>query len=84
MNPVTVDLEGNATLTCKATGENISYKWTIGSGSFPTNVTGVNTTTLVILNVSSSADNTYTCEASNEGGSDSSDVKLTITGMILC
>ena len=77
-------LEGNATLTCNATGKNISYKWKIGSGSFPTKVTGINTTTLVIPDVRSSDDNTYICVASNEGGSNSSDVKLSITGMILC
>ena len=83
MNPVTVVLEGDATLTCKATGDNISYKWTIGSGVFPTKVTDINTKVLVIPDLRSSDENIYTCVASNEGGKDSSEVKLSITGMIL-
>ena len=76
------DLSQIATFTCSATGYDVSYKWTIGSGSFPSKVTGINTNTLVIPDVRSSDDNTYTCVASNEGGNVSSNgVKLTVTGM---
>ncbi|XP_065904619.1 basement membrane-specific heparan sulfate proteoglycan core protein-like isoform X2 [Dysidea avara] len=77
-----VDLTQTATFTCSATGYNVNYKWTIRSGSFPSKVTGINTNTLVIPDVRSSDDNTYTCVASNEGGSVSSKgAKLTITGL---
>ncbi|XP_065903803.1 basement membrane-specific heparan sulfate proteoglycan core protein-like [Dysidea avara] len=77
-----VDLTQTATFTCSATGYNVSYKWTIGSGSFPSKVTGININTLVIPDVRSSDDNTYTCMASNEGGSVSSNgAKLTVTGL---
>ena len=79
-----VDLTQTATFTCSATGYNVNYKWTIRSGSFPSKVTGINTNTLVIPDVRSSDDNTYTCVASNEGGSVSSKgAKLTITGMTM-
>ena len=76
-----VDLTQTATFTCNATGYDVSYQWTIGSGSFPNKVTDINSNTLVIPNVRSSDDNTYTCVASNEGGSVSSNAaQLTVTG----
>ena len=75
-----VDLTQTITFTCNATGY-VSYQWIIGSGSFPNKVTGINSNTLVIPNVRSSDDNTYTCVASNEGGSVSSNAaQLTVTG----
>ena len=81
-SPQSVDLTQTATFTCSATGYDVSYEWTIRSGSFPSKVTGINTNTLVIPDVRSSDDNTYTCMASNEGGSVSSNsVRLTVTGM---
>ena len=76
-----VNLTQTATFTCNATGYNVSYQWTIGSGSFPNKVTGINSNTLVIPNVTSSDDNAYTCEASNERGDVSSNAaQLTVTG----
>ena len=63
------DLTEDATFTCNAKGYNISYYWTIGSGSFPNKVNGVYSNTLMIPDVRSSDDNTYVCVASNEGGS---------------
>ena len=76
-----IDLTQTVTFTCNATGYNVSYQWTIGSGSFPNKVTGINSNTLVIPNVRSSDDNTYTCVASNEGGNVSSNAsQLTVTG----
>ena len=79
-----VDLTQTATFTCSATGYNVSYQWTIGSGSFPNKVIGINSNTLVIPNVRSSDDNTYTCVASNEGGSvPSNAAQLTVTGMTM-
>ena len=80
-----VELGKYAAFTCSATGYNVKYQWTIGSGLFPTKVTGVNTNTLVIPDVRSSDDNTYTCTISNEGGSVTSHpAKLTVTGEIPC
>ena len=76
-----VNLTQTATFTCNATGYNVTYQWTIGSGSFPNKVTDINSNTLVIPNVRSSDDNTYTCVASNEGGNVSSNAaQLTVTG----
>ena len=69
---------------CFATGYDVSYQWAIGSGSFPSKVTGINTDTLVIPDVRSSDDNTYTCTISNDGGSiTSNSAKLTVTGMTI-
>ena len=79
---VSIGITKRATLTCSATGYNVQYKWTIGSGSFPSKVTGINTNTLVIPDVRSSDDNTYTCTISNDGGSVTSNpAQLTVTGM---
>ena len=79
-----VNLTQTTTFTCSATGYNVTYKWTIGSGSFPSKVTGINTNSLVIPDVRSSDDNTYTCVASNEGGNVSSNTaRLTVTGMTM-
>ena len=80
--PQHVNLTQTAIFTCNATGYNVSYQWTVGSGSFPSKVIGINSNTLVIPDVRSSDDNTYTCVASNEGGNASSnDTKLTVIGM---
>ena len=82
--PQHVNLTQTAIFTCNATGYNVSYQWTIGSGSFPSKVNGINSNTLVIPDVRSSDDSTYTCVASNEGGNTTSNAtKLTVTGMIM-
>ena len=79
-----VNLTQAATFTCSAAGYNVQYQWTIGSGSFPSKGTGINTNTLVIPDVKSSDDNTYTCTISNDGGSVTSNpAKLTVTGMTI-
>ena len=79
-----INLTQTATFTCNATGYNISYQWTIQSGSFPGKVTGINSNTLVIPDVKSSDANTYACVASNYGGSAVSHAaKLIATGMIM-
>jgi len=73
-----------AKIVCLAAGYNLKYQWTIGSGSFPSKVSGINTNTLVIPDVRSSDDNTYTCTVSNDGGSVTSNpAKLTVTGMTI-
>ena len=76
-----INLTQNATFTCDATGYNVSYQWTIGSGSFLNKVIGINSNTLVIPDVRSSDNNTYMCVASNEGGNvTSKQAKLIVTG----
>ena len=82
--PQTVGLTENVTFMCSAIGYHVHYKWKIGSESFPSKVTSENTNTLVIPDVRSSDDDTYTCVASNQKGNDSSNAaKLTVTGMML-
>ena len=78
-----VNLTQTATFICSATGYNVSYQWTIGSGSFPNKVTGINSNTLVIPNVRSFDDNTYTCVVSNRGGTRRNGGRLTVTGMTM-
>ena len=80
-SPQSVDLTQTATFTCSVTGNDVKYQWTIGSGSFPSKVTSINTNTLVIPDVRSSDGNTYSCTICNDGGNVTSDpVKLTVTG----
>ena len=80
--PTVVYFGQTATFFCLATGYNINYQWTIGSGSFPSKVTGINNNVLVIPEVRSSDDNTYTCVASNDGGSvQSNATQLTVISM---
>ena len=82
--PQHVDLTQIAIFTCNAIGYDVSYQWRIGSGSFPNKVTGINSNTLMIPDVRSSDDNTYTCVASNEEGNVSSNAtRLTVTGMTI-
>ena len=79
-----INITQTATFTCKATGYNVIYRWTIGSGSFPSKVTGINSNTLVIPDVRSSDENTFTCVASNEGGCVSSNAaQLTVRSMVI-
>ena len=83
MSPA-INLAENISLQCTAIGYEVtSYMWIIGSGSFPNKVTGINSNTLVIPNVRSSDDNTYTCVASNVGGSGNNTTRLTVTGMTM-
>jgi len=84
-----IDTTKTARFTCKATGYNVRYQWTIGSGSFPSKVTGINSNTLVIPDVRSCDDNTYSCIARNIAGSVSSNaaqltVTVTVNGKLLC
>jgi len=77
-----IDLTENVIFLCIAAGYGLTgFMWTIGSGSFPNKVTGTNNNTLVIPDVRSSDDNTYTCVVSNEGGNGSNTSRLTVTGM---
>ena len=76
-----VNLTGNVTFLCMTIGYEItSYMWMIRSGSFPNKVTDISSSTLVIPNVRSSDNNTYTCVASNIGGSGNRTAQLTVIG----
>jgi len=79
-----VNLSQTAIFVCSATGYNVSYQWTVESGLFSSKVIGINSNVLVIPDVRSSDDNTYTCMASNERGSvSSSGAQLTVTGVTM-
>ena len=79
-----VELTETATLGCFALGYNISYQWIIGSGSFPSKVTGINNSTLVIPDVRSSDENKYTCVATTYKRCVlSNDTQLTVTGKVV-
>ena len=78
-----VNIGQNATFSCQAVGYKIRYQWTIGSGSFPSKVTGITTNTLMIPDVILSDGNTYTCTVSNGKGTVSSNpAELTIKGNV--
>ena len=64
----TQPLTQTAIFICSANGCNLSYEWTIGSGSFPRKVTDINSDTLMIPDVRLSDKNTYTCTVNNDGG----------------
>ena len=73
----------STTLGCFALGYNVSYQWIIGSGSFPSKVTGITASTLVIPDVRLYDENTYTCLATTYRGCASSvATQLIITGMV--
>ena len=79
-----VNLTETASITCSANGYTVSYQWIIESGSFPSKVIGINDNTLVIPNVTSSDENSYTCKVTTKQGCVSSTTtQLIVTGMII-
>ena len=79
-----VELTKTATLKCFALGHNISYQWIIGSRLFPSKVSGINDSTLIIPDVRSSDENTYICVATTMTGCVlSNSTQLKVTGMII-
>ena len=76
-----LDVLQTARVGCIATGYEVSYYWTIGLGSFPGKVTGINSSVLIIPYLRLSDDNTYTCVASNSGGKVNRTSRITVTGM---
>ena len=77
-----VDITGTASITCSASGYNVTCHWIIESGSFPSKVIDTNSSTLVIPNVTSSDENSYTCVATTVSGCvSSSTTRLVVTGM---
>ena len=75
-----LDILQTAVLTCNATGYDISYYWAIGSGQFPSKVTGVKSSTLIVPDLRLSDNNSYTCMAENIGGSVYRTKELIVTG----
>ena len=76
-----VYISQTAIFTCYASGHKVNYQWMIGSGSFPSKVSGINHTTLIIPDVQISDANNFTCVVSNEGGNVSSNAtRLTVLG----
>ena len=78
-----VGLSKTAIIKCSAIGYNVTYRWVIESGAFPSKVIGVNDSTLVIPHVKSSDENTYTCVATAQIGCvSSSTTQIIVSGMI--
>ena len=79
-----VELTKALTLRCFTIGYNVSYQWIIGSGLFPSKVSGINDSTLIIADVRFSDENTYTCIATTMiGCAVSNSTRLIVTGTII-
>ena len=82
-SPFSVDIAGTASITCYVYGYDVTYHWITESGSFPSKVIDTNTSTIVIPDITSSDENTYTCVATTVNGCVSSNTtRLVVTGMI--
>ena len=80
-----VELAETTSIKCFAIGFDVSYQWIIGSGSFPSKVTGIYNNTLVIPDVRSSDENLYTCVVTTSASCASSDTtQLIVTGIYMC
>ena len=77
-----VSLRETASITCSASEYNVSYQWIIESGSFPNKAVGTYSNTLVIPNVTSSDENTYTCMVTTQKGCVSSNTTQLIASGI--
>ena len=79
-----VNLSETVNITCFAIGFNVTYQWILELGLFPAKIIGTNNNTLIIPNVTSSDENTYTCMATTQIGCvSSSSTQLIVTGMII-
>ena len=81
---IDIDLTNNNTdvlLTCKADGAS-SYLWKRQNGVIPSDSIGVNTNTLILVNLQPEDAGNYQCVAGNTGGKDSSGYAvITISSM---
>ena len=72
----------NHTLTCEADGA-LSYRWERQNDVIPFDSTGVNTNTLILINLQPEDAGNYRCVATNaSGGSESNYAHLTINGTV--
>ena len=79
-----VNVTETATITCSAIGYNVTYQWITESGSFPSKVIDTDSSILMIPNVTSSDENTYTCVVTTQRGCVSSNtIQLTVIGMFI-
>ena len=77
-----VNLTETATIECFAIGYGVRYRWIIESGSFPSKVASTNNNMLVVPNVTSSDENSYTCAVTTQIGCVSlNTAQLIVTGM---
>ena len=67
-----VDDNTNVALICEADGAS-SYNWEKKNGVIPSDSTGVNTNTLILINVQPEDSGSYRCVATNGSGSSLSD-----------
>ena len=74
----------NVSFVCEADGAS-SYYWERLDGSVSASATGVNTSSLIIINLRLNDAGYYRCVANNSGGSTKSKyAKLTLIGMYVC
>ena len=72
----------NHTLTCEADGAS-SYRWERQNNVIPSDSTGLNTNTLILINLQPEGAGNYRCVATNASGSSESNyASLSINGTV--